>query len=223
MAASPTPASESGKLFVGGTIAVIWTAGLLVAVAINVAVVSTALSVVLSIVSIAIPVLTILGVKVLKRPVIDPNAVPALIRVVIATDLAVTMIWAGWAVHQASRDVDILSRINLTGQTNVLPGGTAALDVPLPAERDNAVLVFRVSDHFPDIGTCASFVVLTVTPRAGGNAAPPVTQAPGQPVRVAVPPGSTRLHLDITLENHRDDPNCGVDLAVDSAVLTNSG
>jgi hypothetical protein len=168
---------------------------------------------------------TLLGlfkVRFAGLPPITRTATQVVVIVFVAMELGVSAGWAGWWYYRANRDIDVLSKITLAANRDVRPGGgPAALDVPVGARRDGIVLVFRIADHNTDIGNCVPYTKLVVTPGSGGNSGAPVQASPGGPVRVDVPPGTTKLHLDIAVTNIRNDRNCGVDLTVTSAKLRN--
>ncbi len=156
-----------------------------------------------------------------KFPAIGPKLTRGVVAAILMVDFSVSAGWAGWSFYQANRTIDVLSTIMLDQNVGMLPDGHATLDLPLTAERDTIVLVFRVVDHNGNIGSCVPSTSLSVTPDTAGNRGGTVSTSSGAPTPVDLPAGVTKLHLDIAVMNTRGDQNCAVDLWVDSAKLQN--
>lgn len=200
-------------------VALIWTIVLLGFVAARTSVASTVAA---TFVSAVTGVTLIIGVfQPPKFPTIDPKVTRGVVAAILIVDFVVSGGWAGWSYYRANRTIDVLSTVTLGQAINVLPGGHAALDLVVTAQRDTIQLVFRVVDHNGDIGSCLPNTSLLVTPETAGNRGVTVSTKSGVPTLVDLPAGITRLHLDIAVTNTRDDQNCSVNLSVVSAKLQN--
>jgi hypothetical protein len=184
-------------------------------------VVTTVVSVLTGLTTIATFLLGVLQIQVPKLPSIGPRATRGVVASILVVELLVSAGWGAWSWHLATRDVDVLARVALTGYQDVRPRGSTGLDVPVTAHRDGIELVFGVVDHNAEAGNCASFTELLVVPTAAGNTGKQVRAVPERSVWVGFARGTTKLHLDVTVTNIKGDPNCGVDLSVTSAKLMN--
>lgn len=201
-------------------IALIWTIVLLVVIIVaKTSVVSTVAAVLASVAGIATGFIGVFQPP--KFPRIDPKVTRGVVAAVLVTDFVVSGGWAGWSYYRAHRTIDVLSAVTLSQAVDVLPDGHAALDLAVTAQRDTIVLVFRVTDHNGDIGSCVPNTSLSVTPDTAGNRGETVSTSSGASISVDLPAGATKLHLDIAVTNTRGDQNCAVDLRVGSAKLQN--
>jgi hypothetical protein len=198
-------------------VALIWTIVLLGFVAAKTSVASIVAA---TLVSAVTGITLIIGVfQPPKFPTIDPKVTRGVVAAILVADFVVSGGWAGWSYYQANRTIDVLT--TLGQNTDVLPGGHAALDLTVTAQRDTIVLVFRVADHNGAIGSCVPNTSLLVRPETAGNRGGTVSMSSGVPTLVDLPAGVTKLHLDIAVTNTRGDQNCAVDLWIDSAKLQN--
>jgi hypothetical protein len=184
-------------------------------------VVTTVVSVMTGFTTIATFILGVLQIRVPRLPPIGPRATRGVVASILAIEFLVTVGLGGWSWHLATRDVDVLAKVALTGSRDVRPGGSIGLDVPVTAHRDGIELVFGIVDHNAETGNCAPFTELLVVPSSAGNSGRQVRAVPDRPVWVGFARGATKLHLDVTVTNIKGDRNCGVDLSVTSAKLTN--
>ena len=182
---------------------------------------STIVSVLAVLASLA-SIVGIFQINVPRLPPISARVTEGAVYSILTLNVLVGTGWTGWSYYEAHRAVDVLAKVALSGNIDMrVTGAPATLDVPVPARRDDIELVFHVADHDKNIGNCAPFTELMVTRDLAGNTTTPMAANPDRPVRVALPTGSTRLHLDITLRDTDRMRNCGVDLTVTNARLRN--
>lgn len=211
--------SFTRAFFCACLVALIWTIVLLGFIAAKTSVASTVAA---TLVSVITCVTLIIGVfQPPKFPTIDPKVTRGVVVAILALDCVVSVGWAGWSSYQQNRTIDVLSTVTLAQNSPVLPDGHATLDLPVTAQRDALVLVFRIVDHSADIGNCLPNTSLLVTPDTAGNRGETVFANSEVPTVVDLPAGITKLHLDISVINTRGDRNCAVDLSVVSAKLEN--
>lgn len=211
--------SFTRAFFCACLVALIWTIVLLGFIAAKTSVASTVAA---TLVSVITCVTLIIGVfQSPKFPTIDPKVTRGVVVAILALDCVVSVGWAGWSSYQQNRTIDVLSTVTLAQNSPVLPDGHATLDLPVTAQRDALVLVFRIVDHSADIGNCLPNTSLLVTPDTAGNRGETVFANSEVPTVVDLPAGITKLHLDISVINTRGDRNCAVDLSVVSAKLEN--
>jgi hypothetical protein len=99
---------------------------------------------------------------------------------------------------------------------------TADLQVDVDEWRNRLALTFKVANHNPDMGACATTTELLVVPDMIANTDNPenrVHVVPGQNLPLTLPSGSVALHLDVVVSNPQD-ANCVVDVGISSARLT---
>jgi hypothetical protein len=169
------------------------------------------------------------GLLTAVSAIVQPTKFPPISRQVAAPvtvsmlvlDLIGTGSWLSWSGYQANRAVDVTAQVHLARNTEVRPGGHAAFGVEIAASRKQIVIMFAVADHNDEIGSCVPNTRLSVTPDTAGNRGVPVTIIPGDQLNLRLPSRARLLHLDIAVQNIRDDNNCAVDIAVSSAQLTN--
>jgi len=222
--------------YIAATVGLVWTIVLIGVFAVKTNAASTITATLTGVVGLIAAVLGIFQVQLPRNlPRIGPKTTRVVVALILAADALVSFGWAGWSHYQATRDVDVLAGITLGNRIDVLPGASATLEGPLTANRKGIALVIQVADHNSEQGDCTPYTRLTLISTTGGNPGSPVQATPSEPSEpsepsdqggdvstlVALPPGETRFHIDVRVDNIRDDINCGVDLSVASATLQN--
>jgi len=214
--ATPYRWIPAGYLKAGVVVAVLWTLVLLVLLAL------TGEGVV-RVAAVVGGLFTAIGAIFQQRrfPTVSRRLAVPVTAVVLLVDALSSVGWAGWTLYQANRPIDVTADVTLDHNIDVLPGGHATVDVDVSAVRNAIVLVFAASDHNGEIGSCVPNTKLSVTPDTGGNPGATQLVTPGDPLSVPLPSHARHVRLDVVVQNVRDDGNCGVDVAVSSAKLTN--
>jgi hypothetical protein len=208
--------ADAPYLRVGAAVAAVWTGALLLVLATRTDGVARALSFV------GAGAAAFGGIfQQVPFPSIKRHLTARIVVAVLSMDLLWSAGWTAWRWYEANRAIDVTAHLALGNNTDVKPHGQAALDIDVRASRKAIAIVFEVADHNGGIGSCVPNTTLSVTPLTAGNRGRTVPAAPGVPVTFGLSPGTRHLHLDIAVHNVRDDINCGVNVYVSSAKLTN--
>jgi hypothetical protein len=221
----PAPDARAGRERVAWAVAVGGLVGIALALMQTVERINELLALVISALSavgtlLAVPWISTRLTKA-RLPSLASRPAMILVRVALAAELVVAVVWLGVRYHQWSSEIDVLDRVTPQELVNVSPGAEVEVEVPVSAVRSSVAVTIEITDHNPDGGICAPFTTVAIRQAHRAIHGSPRTAHSGERVTISTPRTGERLRLGIAVGNQQGDRNCAVDLRISSARLTN--